>query len=220
MVVIGLTGSIGMGKSTAATMFRCMGVPVHDSDADVHALLSFGGEAVAAVGEAFDGVLHNHTIDRGQLARQVFNNPGQLHRLETILHPLVRRDRQRFLAACRRTRNHIVVVDVPLLFETESDRDCDMTVVVTAPYDVQRTRVSGRPGMNTERFNQILSRQMSDIEKQNRADYVVPTGLGIRVTLRSLAQIVRLAKRRLARRGGCFKVSRRRLNRIYARSRP
>ncbi len=201
MFVIGLTGSIGMGKSTASAMFRCMGIPVHDSDAVVHKLLSFGGEAVVAVGEAFDGVLCDHVIDRGKLGRKVFNNPERLHQLEAIIHPIVRRDRRRFIAACRRARNSIVVIDVPLLFETECDRECDMTIVVTASYDVQRERVSERPGMNAERFDQILSRQISDLEKQRRADFIVPTGLGFRVTLRSLARIVRLAKRRLPRGG-------------------
>lgn len=201
MIVIGLTGSIGMGKSTAAAMLRRLGVPVHDSDAVVHKLMSCGGDAVAAVTSAFKGVAHEGSVDRGELGRLVFCDPKGLDRLESILHPLVQRDRHQFLAASRRARTPVVAIDVPLLFETGGDRDCDITVVVTAPRCVQRARIARRPGMTAERLESIAMRQMPDWEKRQNADFVVPTGLGYRTTLRSLTAIVRLAKRRAAQQG-------------------
>ena len=204
MIVVGLTGSIGMGKSTAANMLRRMGIPVHDSDAVVHRLMSTGGDAVAAVESAFEGVTCNDAVDRAELGQRVFLDRTALRRLEAILHPLVQRDRQRFFARCRRLRNPVVVIDVPLLFETGGDRVCDIILVVSAPASIQWARVSNRPGMTRERFDQIVSRQMSDAKKRRLADFVVPTGLGFRVTLRSLARIVRLAKRRTPCRGNAF----------------
>ena len=219
MVVIGLTGSIGMGKSTAAAMLRRMGVPVHDSDAVVHSLMSGGGAAVAAVGEAFKGVVRDGAVDRRELGCLVFCDPDGLDRLEAILHPLVACDRQRFLAACRRARAPVAAVDIPLLFETGSDSECDLTVIVTAPRCVQRSRISSRPGMTDERLEQIIRRQMPDSEKRQDADFVVQTGLGFRATLRSLAGIVRLAKRRAGRQGRGSAVPRLRSARSHARSR-
>jgi dephospho-CoA kinase len=207
MIVVGLTGSIGMGKSTAANMLRRLGVPVHDSDAVVHRLMSVGGDAVAAVGNEFAGVVHNGIVDRVELGKRVFVDCMALRKLEAILHPLVQRDRQRFLAHCRRLQNPVVVIDVPLLFETGGDRACDITLVVSAPASIQWARVSNRPGMTRERFDTIVSHQMSDAEKRRRADFVVPTGLGFRVTLRSLARIVRLAKRRTKCQGNAFSHS-------------
>ncbi len=190
-----------MGKSTAAAMLRRLGVPVHDSDAVVHKLMSGGGDAVAAVTSAFKGVAHEGSVDRGELGRLVFCDPKGLDRLESILHPLVQRDRHQFLAASRRARTPVVAIDVPLLFETGGDRDCDITVVVTAPRCVQRARIARRPGMTAERLESIAMRQMPDWEKRQNADFVVPTGLGYRTTLRSLTAIVRLAKRRAAQQG-------------------
>jgi dephospho-CoA kinase len=207
MIVVGLTGSIGMGKSTAANMLRRLGVPVHDSDAVVHRLMSAGGDAVAAAGNEFSGVVHNGIVDRAELGKRVFVDRTALRKLEEILHPLVQRDRQRFFARCRRLQNRVVVIDVPLLFETGGDRACDITLVVSAPASIQWTRVSNRPGMTRERFDAIVSRQMSDAEKRRLADFIVPTGLGFRVTLRSLARIVRLAKRRTTCRGNAFSRS-------------
>jgi dephospho-CoA kinase len=207
MIVIGLTGSIGMGKSTAVNMLRRLGVSVHDSDAVVHRLMSAGGDAVAAVESAFEGVTRNGVVDRAELGQRVFLDPIALRRLEAIIHPLVQRDRQRFFAACRRSRTPVVVVDVPLLFETGGDRECDITVVVSARRSIQWARASNRPGMTRERFDGIVSRQMSDAEKRQHADFVVPTGLGFRVTMRALARIVRLAKRRAACRGKIFRHS-------------
>ena len=199
-------------------MLRRMGVPVHDSDAIVHSLMSNGGDAVAAVAAAFKGVVRDGAVDRRELGRRVFCNPEGLDRLEAILHPLVHRDRQRFLAASRRARVPIVAVDIPLLFETGSDRDCDATIVVTAPRCVQRARIASRPGMTDERLARIGMRQMPDREKQRNADFVVQTGLGFRATLRSLAGIVRLARRRAARQGRASAVRRRRSARSHARS--
>jgi len=207
MIVVGLTGSIGMGKSTAANMLRRLGVPVHDSDAVVHRLMSTGGNAVAAIQSDFDGITRNGAVDRVELGKRVFFDRRALRKLEAILHPMVQRDRQRFYARCRRLRSPLVVIDVPLLFETGGDRACDITLVVSAPASIQWTRVSNRPGMTRERFDAIVSRQMSDAEKRRLADFIVPTGLGFRVTLRSLARIVRLAKRRTTCRGNAFSRS-------------
>ena len=207
MIVVGLTGSIGMGKSTAGNILRRLGVPVHDSDAVVHKLMSTGGDAVTSVGDAFAGVALNGVVDRAELGRRVFRDQTALRKLEAILHPLVQRDRQRFLAHCRRLRNPVVVIDVPLLFETGGDKACDITLVVSASASIQWARVSNRPGMTQERFDRIVSRQMSDEEKRRLADFVVPTGLGFRVTLRSLARIVRLAKCRAACRNNAFNRS-------------
>lgn len=194
MKVIGLTGSIGMGKSTAAAMFRRLGVPVHDSDAAVHRLLGRGGAAVRLVEEAFPGVVQNGAVDRAELGRRVFGNPAALRRLEAILHPLVRKAAARFVARARAQRRDLVVLDVPLLFETQGDRRCDVTVVVSAPAFVQRARVLARPGMTEARLAQVLAQQMPDAEKRARADFVVETGLGKRYTLGRIKKIVSILR--------------------------
>lgn len=194
MKVIGLTGSIGMGKSTAAAMFRRLGVPVHDSDAAVHRLLGRGGAAVRLVEEAFPGVARNGAVDRAELGRRVFGNPAALRRLEAILHPLVRKAAARFVARARAQRRDLVVLDVPLLFETQGDRRCDVTVVVSAPAFVQRARVLARPGMTEARLAQVLAQQMPDAEKRARADFVVETGLGKRYTLGRIKKIVSILR--------------------------
>jgi len=204
MIVVGLTGSIGMGKSTAANMLRRLGVPVHDSDAVVHRLMSTGGNAVAAIQSDFDGITRNGAVDRVELGKRVFFDRRALRKLEAILHPMVQRDRQRFYARCRRLRSPLVVIDVPLLFETGVDQSCDITLVVYASASIQWERVSNRPSMTRERFNQIVSLQISDAQKRQLADFVVPTGHGYRVTLCSLARIVRLAKRRATGRCNVF----------------
>jgi len=192
MIVLGLTGSVGMGKSTAAAMFRRLRVPVHDSDAAVHRLQAPGGAAVAAIAAAFPGVMGKDCgIDRAALGRRVFGDAAALRRLERIVHPLVRRSEQRFLRQARARREPLVVLDVPLLFETKGERRCDKVVVVSAPRAVQRARVMARAGMTEDRFRAILAKQMPDREKRRRADYVVPSGLGRRVTYRRLAGIVR-----------------------------
>jgi len=196
MIVLGLTGSVGMGKSTAAAMFRKLGVPVHDSDAAVHRLMAPKGEAAAAIAAAFPGVKRKDGgIDRAKLGQRVFDDAAALRRLERILHPLVRRSQERFLKRARARRVPLVVLDIPLLFETGGDARCDKVVVVSAPAAVQRRRVMARPGMSEERFHAILAQQMPDAEKRRRADYVVPTGFGRAPTLRHLKRIVDALRR-------------------------
>lgn len=196
MRILGLTGSIGMGKSTAASMLRALGLPVHDSDAVVHLLLGKGGKAVAAVEAAFPGMVKDGAVDRKALGAKVFGQPAELRRLEAILHPLVREAERRFLQRCRQARHDVVVLDIPLLFETGGEKRCDGVVVVTAPQFLQSQRVMQRPGMTEARFRQILASQMPDREKRRRADWVVDTGCGRRLTLAALARIVCALKNR------------------------
>jgi dephospho-CoA kinase len=192
MVILGLTGSIGMGKSTAADMFRKLGVPVHDSDAEVHRLLAPGGRAVAPVETAFPGTIVDGGVDRARLGQRVFADAAALARLEAIIHPMVAEVRNRFLARCAARRVALVVLDIPLLFETGNDRSCDATVVVSAPRFLQQARVLARAGMTRRKLADILARQMPDADKRRRADFVVPSNLGRAVTLRRLKEIVRL----------------------------
>ncbi len=210
MLVLGLTGSIGMGKSTAAAMLRRMGLPLHDADEAVHRLLASGGAAVAEVEAAFAGVSENGAVDRDRLARRVFADPAALMRLEAILHPAVRRTAREFLKQQARNGHWLAVLDIPLLFETGGEALCDAVVVVTAPRFVQESRVMSRRGMTRERFHAIRAKQMPDAEKRRRADFVVNTGLSKAETLRQLRAIVRLLRehperyRRGKRRGpGC-----------------
>lgn len=192
MMILGLTGSIGMGKSTAGAMFRRLGVPVHESDRAVHRLLARGGAAVAAVGRHFPDVVRDGAIDRRALGARVFRDEPALGVLEAILHPLVRREQLRFLARAARRRATVAVLDIPLLFETGAETRVDATVVVTAPWFVQEARVLARPGMTREKLRGILARQMPMAEKRRRADFVVPSGLGRRVTLQHLRRIVKM----------------------------
>jgi dephospho-CoA kinase len=192
MIVLGLTGSVGMGKSTAAAMLRRLGVPVHDADATVHRLMAHGGAAVAAVAKAFPDMRRKDGgIDRVALGRRVFADAKALQRLERILHPLVRQSQQSFLAAARARREPLVVLDVPLLFESGGKARWDKVLVVSAPAAVQRARVMARPGMTEARFRAILAKQMPDAEKRRRADYVVQSGLGRALTYRTLRRILR-----------------------------
>jgi dephospho-CoA kinase len=195
MKVLGLTGSIGMGKTTAALLLRRLGVPVHDADAAVHRLLSKGGAAVPAVDAEFPGVVRKGAVDRKALGARVFGDAEAMRRLERILHPLVRQDSARFLKEARKRGARLAVLDVPLLFEVGRDRDCDATLVVSAPPFVQRARVLARPGMSERRFHEVLARQMPDAEKRRRADHVVPTGLGRRLTLRRLQRVLKDVQR-------------------------
>ncbi len=190
MVILGLTGSIGMGKSTAARAFRRLGVPVHDADRAVHTFLSQGGTAVDTVATAFPDTVHDGVVDRGALGQRVFSDAEALMRLEGILHPLVRADEQHFLRAAAGHGHQLVVLDVPLLLETGGEHRCDAVVVVSAPAFVQRERVLRRPEMTVERLDSILSVQMSDAEKRRRADFVVATGLDHRFSLRAIEKIV------------------------------
>jgi dephospho-CoA kinase len=176
MFIIGLTGSVGMGKSTTAHLFAEQGVPVHDADAVVHRL--YEGEAVAAIEAAFPGTAAAGTVDRGKLAARVLDDPAALKRLEDIVHPLVHAAERRLLAEAKANGEKIAVLDIPLLFETGGDRRVDAVVVVSAPPEVQRARVLERPGMTIEKLESILARQMPDAEKRRRADFVVDTSRG------------------------------------------
>jgi dephospho-CoA kinase len=188
--IVGLTGSVGMGKSTAAAMLRRMGVPVFDADAAVHRLLAPGGAAVGAVAAAFPGVAAVGGIDRRVLGARVFGDRAALARLEAILHPLVGRAEDDFLRRMRGARRRIAVLDVPLLFETGGDRRCDAVIVVWAPALVQRVRVLTRPGMTPARLAFIRAQQTSDRDKRRRADFLVPSGLGRALTWRRLSRVV------------------------------
>ena len=217
MIVLGLTGSIGMGKSTASVTLRRLRVPLFDADRVVHRLLAPGGAAVELVARAFSDVRTSAGgIDRSLLGQRVFSDPEALSRLERIIHPMVEAFEQRFLAFARTRREPIVVLDIPLLFESGSERRCDYVLVVSAPRLVQRQRVLRRPGMTEKRLAAILSNQMSDYEKRRRADFIVPTGLSRRLSLRRLRAIVRLLRaERLpaARQSRCpYRERRRRAN--------
>ena len=194
MIVLGLTGSIGMGKSTAAQIMRRLSVPVSDADAIVHKLIGPGGQAVSAIEERFPGSTKGCSVDRKALGERVFNDPDALKALESILHPLVETARDRFLKRNRRYRRRVVALDIPLLFEIEADKYCDATIVVLAPDFVQEFRVLNRPGMTKEKFNNIKKTQMSNYEKCRRATFVVPSGSGRRITLQALTRIVSLSK--------------------------
>ena len=196
MVIIGLTGSIAMGKSTASDLLRSRRMPVHDSDAVVHRLLASGGAAVPLVGAIFPDVVVDGAVDRAKLGRLVFGQPGNLRRLEQIIHPLVVDSTARFVKQAVRQRRRAILLDVPLLFETGRDAWVDAKLVVSAPFFLQRMRVLSRPSMTEERFQHILSLQMPDREKRRRADFVIPTGLGRGVTMRALRAAVRSACRR------------------------
>jgi dephospho-CoA kinase len=196
MIVIGLTGSIGMGKSTAAQMMRRLRLPVFDADAEVHRLMAKGGKAVLAIQAEFPEVVIDGAVDRKALGRVVFGRPDRLKALEAILHPLVRHAEQRFIATCVRRRARFAVLDIPLLFEAGRDVDCDVTIVVTAPAFLQRQRVLRRPGMTEERLRQILAHQMPDREKRQRADFVIETGLGKGPALSALKSVLRALRNR------------------------
>ncbi len=218
MMIVGLTGSIGMGKTTAAGMFRRLGVAVYDSDAAVHGLLARGGAAVADVEAAFPGVVADGAVDRAALRRRVFSDAAALRRLEAIVHPRVRRVQQTFLRRAAARGERLVVLDIPLLFEVGMADRCDAVVVVTAPAFLQRSRVLARPGMTAETLAGILANQLSDGGKRRRASFVVQTGLGRARTLRRLKSIVRL----LSRRRGRFWPPRRHIPKPgrHARNRP
>ena len=200
MKILGLTGGIGMGKSTATSTFRRLRVPVFDADAAVHALQGPGGRAVRPIGAAFPGTVREAQggmmVDREALRRAVLGNPDALRRLERIVHPLVRQEERRLLAAAQRRAERLVVLDVPLLFETGGAGRCDAVVVVTAPAAVQRWRVLRRPGMTEERFRAILARQTPDAEKRRRADHVVQTGLSRHHAQRQIRALVRKLRQR------------------------
>jgi dephospho-CoA kinase len=179
MIVLGLTGSIGMGKSTTTAMFAEMGALIWNADDAVHALYAKGGAAVAPVGEAFPGVVIDGAVDRSRLAGALGRDGDAFRRLEVIVHPLVVKGRLEALAAAEARGVRLAVLDIPLLFETGGDAAVDAVVVVTAPAAIQAERVLARPGMTRERFEAILARQLPDEEKRRRADFVIDTSLGL-----------------------------------------
>jgi dephospho-CoA kinase len=203
MFVLGLTGSIGMGKSVTAGFFAEAGVPVHDADATVHRL--YEGEAVAAIEAAFPATAVNGKIDRNLLGQRVLGDAAALERLEAIVHPLVRAAEARFLANAEAAGAQVALLDIPLLFETGADVRVDAVVVVSAPADVQRRRALERPGMTEDKLTAILNKQMPDEEKRRRADFVVDTSKGFDFARAQVHEILRtvsgMPKRRV--RGFC-----------------
>jgi dephospho-CoA kinase len=215
MIILGLTGSIGMGKSTAAKMFAQAGAPVFDADETVHRLYAPGGAAAALVGEAFPGSLDAEGgVDREALRTILRRDKSGFARLEAIVHPLVARERRRFLDHARRRGVEVAVLDIPLLFETGGERLCDAVAVVSAPAEAQRQRVLARRGMTEEEFTAILARQVPDSVKRARADFVIDTSGAFSNTRLQIASILRSLKRRARRRGrlttGRLKMGRRR----------
>lgn len=192
MIVIGLTGSIGMGKTTAANMLRDMGLPVHCSDEAVREMTRPGGKAFATVARSFPEAYDKkkNTLDRAKLGEIVFEDPEKKKALEEILHPLVIQSQKDFLRAQALKRCDMAVLDIPLLFETGAERRVDYTIVVTAPEFIQRGRVLSRPGMSEERFDSVIKSQMTDREKCARADYVVQTGDGLASTRKALSRTI------------------------------
>ena len=208
--VVGLTGSIGMGKSAAAAILGRLGVPVYDADAAVHALYAKGGAAVGPVGAAFPGTVVDGAIDRAALSRLLVADPAGIARLEAIVHPLARARQRRFLAGAALARRPLVVLDIPLLFETGGDRHCDGVMVVSAPEFLQRQRVLARPGMTAAKFALILARQMPDAEKRRRADAVIPSNRGFRPMALALRRALEQFTSGRRRRKSAVSVARRR----------
>ncbi|SJZ94484.1 dephospho-CoA kinase [Enhydrobacter aerosaccus] len=190
MVIVGLTGSIGMGKSTAAKMLRQMGIPVYDADAAVHALQAPGGRALPPIEAAFPGVVKEGVLDRQALGARVFGNKDALRKLEAIVHPLVAARQRAFLKRAAQRGMPLVVLDIPLLFEGRGERRVDATLVVSAPAFLQRRRVLARPGMTAEKFTGILRQQVPDRTKRRLATFVIPTGLGLAPTRMALQRAV------------------------------
>lgn len=199
MLVVGLTGSIAMGKSTTAAALRRSGIPVHDADAAVHRLMAVGGAAVPALAAAFPSAVRGGQVDRRALGKIVFSDPAALRRLEGLLHPLVQEDSRRFLQRAALRGCRLAVLDIPLLFETGADRRVDAVIVVSAGPVIQAQRVLARPGMDRATLRAILGRQMADWKKRARADHVVPTGLGRGPAVRAL----KIALSQASRRGRC-----------------
>ncbi|HEY6026367.1 MAG TPA: dephospho-CoA kinase [Pseudolabrys sp.] len=198
MFILGLTGSVGMGKSATAKMFAEEGVPVHDADAAVHAL--YEGEAVRPIEAAFPGTTADGKVDRLKLGERVIGHADEIRRLERIVHPLVAAVRDEFLAEARRRGAKVAVLDIPLLYETGGESLCDAVVVVSAPAQIQRERVLARPGMTEAKFAALLAKQMPDVDKRARADFVVDTSKGFdaaRAQVRDiLAQVAKMANRK------------------------
>jgi dephospho-CoA kinase len=190
LILLGLTGSIGMGKSTTAAMFREAGVPVYDADAEVHASYAKGGACVEPVGAAFPGVVKDGAIDREALRQAVLGDPAALKRLNGVVHPIIGSLRNHFFEDAEAAGADLVVLDIPLLFEGGGERGMDAIAVVTAPAEVQRERVLQRQGMTSERLEAILAQQTPDAEKRARADFVIDTSQGLEPVRRQVAEII------------------------------
>jgi dephospho-CoA kinase len=195
--VLGLTGSIGMGKSATAGFFREAGVPVHDADASVHAL--YRGQAAPLVEQAFPGSTRDASVDRAALGGMVLGDPEALKRLEAIVHPLVRAAEIEFLRACVAASAPLAVLDIPLLFETGGNRRCDAVLVVTAPAPVQKQRVLERPGMTLEKFEAILAKQTPDSAKRSQAHWLIDTSRGFEAARRQVRDVIRACAGRQGR---------------------
>lgn len=204
MLIVGLTGSIGMGKSETAKMFARHGVPICDSDAMVHALYDKGGAAVEPVGAAFHGVVVDGRIDRDRLAKAVLGKPEEIRKLELIVHPLVGMAQRSFLEGAAASGARMVVLDIPLLYETGGEQRVDVVVVVSAPAEMQRKRVLERPGMTAEKLDAILNKQLPDEHKRKRADFVVDTSQGL---AHAEAQVVAIIAALKHRRGKIWKAN-------------
>jgi len=196
VILLGLTGSIGMGKTTTADLFEAEGVPVYDADAAVHALYAKGGAAVPVVEALFPGVAEGGAVDRSRLSARVVGDPEALKRLEAAVHPLAAAERDLFLRKAKAAGAEIAVLDVPLLFETGGEALADAVVVVSAPEAVQRARVLARPGMTEAKLDAILARQVPDAEKRARADFVIDTSRGIEDAREQVREVLRAVRAR------------------------
>ena len=192
MIILGLTGSIGMGKTATAGMFAAAGLPVYDADAAVHALYEKGGAAVGPLSERFGDILKQGAIDRAALRAKVVDDPDAMRDLEAIVHPLVGQSQLNFRQQALESESKIAVLDIPLLYETGGDQRCDYVAVVTAPADVQKARVLARGEMSEEQFEQIRAKQMSDADKRARADFVISTAFGFDFTRAHVQAIIEL----------------------------
>jgi len=188
MIVLGLTGSLGMGKSATAKMFAEQGVPVHDADVAVHRL--YEGEAAPLIEAAFPGTTQGGKVDREKLGQRVIGDAAAMRKLEAIVHPLVRKAEERFLAEAERAGAKVAVLDIPLLFETGGDKRCDAVVVVSAPAGTQRARVLERPGMTEEKFRALAGKQLPDADKRARADFIVDSGQGFEAARQQVREIL------------------------------
>ena len=184
-----------MGKSTVSTMLSHLNNPIHDADKTVHELMNANGKAYYEIAKSFPAAAKVTGIDRTKLGQEVFGNPEKLKQLENILHPLVREARDKFIRQQNRYKTKLVILDVPLLYETGGDKDCDKVLVVSAPYFIQKQRALARYGMTQTKFHDILQRQLPDHEKRRRADFIVPTGLGKAYTYRALQRLMLDLKR-------------------------
>ncbi|MEX0954737.1 MAG: dephospho-CoA kinase [Rhizobiaceae bacterium] len=189
MIVLGLTGSIGMGKSTTAIMFASEGIPVHDSDEVVHRL--YAGKAAHLIAAAFPGTVSAGVVDRKRLSSAVLDDQNKLRKLGEIVHPLVRADQDAFLARHRAAKTPLVVLDIPLLFETGATDRVDDILVVTAPAEIQKARVMSRPGMTAEKFKAILANQVADRDKRRNADFVIDTGAGMDAAREAVRHVIK-----------------------------